>query len=155
MNELLTLAIVPAGLWFLLVFLRVRGVAFILSILVGKLLSGELVGNVSTWINNFVNISGIRQIQLALLLLPVVITVILTRSKTPKSKTLVNGVLLLFGTVSLVLLALPYTVLASKLNETGQNIVSSDQNYIICATGILALVFTWLPDLKREKKHKK
>jgi hypothetical protein len=155
MNELLTLAIVPAGLWLLLVFLRVRGVAFIFSILVGKLLSEELAGNVSGWLGNFSNISDIRQIQLALLLLPVVLTVILTRSKTPKSKILVNAVLLLFGAVSLVLLALPYTDLSGRLGETGQNIVSSYQSYIICAAGIVALVFTWLPDLKKREKHKR
>lgn len=155
MNELLTLAIVPAGLWFLLVFLRVRGVALIWSVLAGKIFSDELSANASSAAGNFINISDIRQIQLSLLLLPVILTVILTRSKTPKSKTLTNAFVLAFASASLVLLALPYTDLVSKLSETGQSIINSYQSYIVCAAAGVALVFTWLPDLKRDKHKKK
>lgn len=154
MNELLTLAIVPTGLWLILIFLRVRGVALIWSVLVGKLFSDELSGNLSSAAGNFININDIRQTQLFLLFLPIILTVILTRSKTPKSKTLVNAFVLLFASASIVLLALPYTDLTSTLSETGRNIIDSYQGYIVCAAAGAALVFTWLPDLKRDK-HKK
>ncbi len=154
MNELLTLGIVPAILWALLVFLRVRGVAFILSILVGKLLSEELYGNVSSALSGFINLTDTRQLQLALLLLPVALTIILTRSKTPKSKVVVNAVVLLFGSASLILLALPYTDLSAKLSDTGRDIINSYQSYVLCASGAVALFFTWLPDLKHADKHK-
>lgn len=152
MNELLTLAIVPTALWLILVFLRVRGVTLVLSILVGKLLADELSPKLY---GSFGGLHDMRQMQLALLLLPVALTIILTRGKTPKSKTLFNGLALLFGSLSIILLALPYLDISSKINDTGQNIIDSYQSYILCAAGGVALVLAWLPDLKREKKHKK
>lgn len=154
MNEVLTLAIAPAVLWLLLIFMRVSGVTLILSILVGKLFAEELSQNLYDASNKIIAINDVRQIQIFLLLLPVVLCVILTRAKTPKSKVLSNGVLLLFASISLILFAFPYVDLTSKLSQDGQNIVSSYQAYIVCATGGIALLFAWLPSLKPPGKHK-
>ena len=156
MNELLMLAVVPGVICLIMIFFRVPGVILILSILVGKLFAEEFSQNLYDIINRAVAVNDIRHVQLFLLLLPVVLTVILTQSKTPKSKVLSNAVPLLFASVSLALFALPYTELSSKLGENGQEIVSSYQSYIVCATGGIALLFAWLPGLKpgRHKKDK-
>lgn len=150
------LAVVPGVICLILIFFRVPGVILILSILVGKLFAEELSQNLYDIISRLIAVNDIRHIQLFLLLLPVVLTVVLTQSKTPKSKVLSNAVPLLFASVSLALFALPYTELSSKLGESGQDIVSSYQSYIVCATGGIALLFAWLPGLKpgRHKKDK-
>lgn len=152
MNELLTLAIVPGGLWLLLVFLRVQGVALILSILVGKLFSEQLAQNLYDVINKVASIGDIRQVQLFLLFLPIVLTLILTQSKTPKSKVFQNAIPLVFASITIVLFALPYLGLEEKIGQNGQEIINSYQNYIVCATGGIALLFAWLPELKLGKK---
>lgn len=155
MNELLTLAIVPGALWLLLIFLRVSGVSLILSILVGKLFSEELSQNIYDLVNNFIAVGDIKHVQLVLLFLPVVLSVVITQSKTPKSKALMNAIPLLFASISLVIFALPYTEFLNKIGENGQEIVNSYQNYIVCATGGIALLFSWMPDLSLgKKKHK-
>ena len=155
MNELLTLAIAPGVLWLFLIFFRVPGVTLILSILVGKLFSEELSQNLYDVASDVISVGDIKQVQLFLLFLPVVLSVILTQSKTPKSKALANSIPLLFASISIILFALPYTGLEQKIGENGQDIVSSYQNYIVCATGGVALLFAWLPDLKfGRKKHK-
>jgi hypothetical protein len=155
MNELLTLAIAPGVLWLILVFLRVPGVTLILSILVGKLFSEELSQNLYDLAGNLVSINDIRYVQLFLLLLPVILTVVLSQSKTPKSRAISNSIPLLFGSISLILFTMPYIELLGKLSVNGQDIVSSYQNYIVCATGGIALLFSWAPNLKLgKKKHK-
>lgn len=156
MNELLTLAIAPGVLWMLLIFLRVSGTTVILSILVGKLFSEELSQNLYDLINRIIAVGDIKNVQLALLFLPVALSVILTQSKTPKSKALINSIPLLFASISIILFALPYTDLSQKISENGREIVNSYHNYIVCATAGIALLFTWLPDMKLgKKKHHK
>jgi hypothetical protein len=157
MNELLTLAILPGIVWAVLVFLRVPGVTLILSILVGKLFSEELSQNAYDLANKTFSISDMRQVQLCLLLLPVVLTLILTQSKTAKSKVVSNAVPLLFGAVTLILFTLPYTSFSDKVSSSGQDIINSYQSYIVCATGGIALLYAWSPDLFKSKlkgKHK-
>lgn len=155
MNELFTLAIAPGALWLLLIFLRIPGVTLILSILVGKLFSEELSQNLYDVANKVITIGDIRQVQLFLLFLPVVLSIILTQSKTPKTKALLNAVPLLFASISIILFALPYTDLAPKIGESGQEIVNSYQNYIVSATAGVGLLFAWLPEMKLgRKKHK-
>ncbi len=157
MNELLTLAILPGIIWAALVFLRVPGVTLILSILVGKLFAEELSQNTYDLATKTVSISDTQQIQLFLLFLPVVLTIILTQSKTPKSKVLSNAIPLLFAAVTLILFALPYSGFSDKISASGQDIVNSYQSYIVCATGGIGLLFAWSPDLFKSKhkgKHK-
>ncbi|HET7673445.1 MAG TPA: hypothetical protein VFK11_02965 [Candidatus Saccharimonadales bacterium] len=155
MNEILTLAVVPAVLWAVLFFLRVSGPTLILSVLVGKLFADELSLNVQELSKGILPTDDIRHVQLFLLLLPVVLTIILTRSKVSSSK-LSNAVPLLFASISLILFALPYSGY-SGLSETGQDIVDSYRSYILCATGGIALLFAWSPDLRlkgRRRHHR-
>lgn len=155
MNEMLTLGLAPGILWILLIFLRVPGVTLILAILVGKLFAEELSENLYDLAQGVININNFGHIQLFLLLLPVVLSIILTQSKTPKTQVVTNAVPLLFASMSLIIFALPYIDLSSKLGENGQDIVSSYQSYIVCATGGIALLFSWLPNLKSGRhKHK-
>ena len=154
MNELLTLAIAPGVLWLLFVYLRVPGVTLILSILVGKLFAEELSQKLYDAANNVITINAMWQVQLFLLFLPVALSVILTKSKVSKSKTLSNSAPLLFGAVSLILFALPYIDLSAILGQSGQDIVSSYQSYIVSATGGIALLFAWSPDVRFGRKHK-
>ncbi|HEX5797197.1 MAG TPA: hypothetical protein VFX86_02295 [Candidatus Saccharimonadales bacterium] len=153
MNELLTLAILPVGLWLLFVFFRLPPVTLILSILVGKLFAEELAGGLYDLANGFISFNQ-NHGQLFLLILPVVLSLVLTRAKAPKSGAITNALPLLFAALTLSLLVLPYVGLSDKLGEEGQDIVASYQNYIISATGGIALLFAWLPDLRRNKhKH--
>lgn len=154
MNELLTLAILPGVIWLGLTFLRVPGVTMVLSVLSGQLFAEELSQNLYDLVNNYVSISP-DQVKLILILLPVVLTVILTRSKVAKTKILSNSLPLLFASVSLVLFALPYSGLSDKISSTGQDIISSYQNYAVCSAAGLALLYAWAPNLKKSKdKHK-
>lgn len=155
MNEVLTLAVIPAALWLLLVFLRVPGVTLVLSILVGKLFAEELSQSLYDAVSSIISISDVRHVQLFLLLLPVVLNIILTQSKVAKSKSFSNAIPLFFASITLILFALPYTDLLGKINETGQEIIASYQHYIVSATGGLALLFSWSPNLKRGKHKSK
>ncbi len=155
MNEVLMLAILPAALWLILIFLRVPAVTLILSILAGKLFSEELSQATYDFLNDFIPTIDINYIKLGLLFLPVVISIILTRAKVAKSKALMNSIPLLFAAVSIILFALPYTDFLQKIGEDGQDIVDSYQNYIVCATAGIALLFAWLPDIKSDHKKKK
>lgn len=154
MNELLTLAILPGAIWLGLVFLRIPAVTMVLSVLAGQLFAQQLSQYLYDLTNNYLSISP-DQAKLLLLLLPVVLTVILTRSKVAKTKVLSNALPLLFASASLVLFALPYSGLSDKISPTGQDIISSYQNYMVCATAGLGLLYAWAPNLKRSKdKHR-
>lgn len=153
MNELLTLAIAPGVVWVLLVFLRVPGVTMVLSILVGQLFAEELSQNAYDLVGQSISLTP-EKVKLILLLLPVVLTVILTRSKVMKSKTASNALLLVFASISLVLFALPYSGFSDKISVSGQDVIDSYRSYMVCATAGLALLFAWAPDLKLTKKSK-
>lgn len=154
MNELLMLAAVPGFLWLFLLFIRMPAITFTLSILVGKLFAEILAGSAYTLANNFISISDEKQVQLFLLLLPVVLSVILAKSQVGPSKTLLNGILLLLASVTLLLFALPYTDFLSKFSPDSQDIITSYQNYVITATGVFALLFAWMSGGLRHGRHK-
>lgn len=155
MNELLMLAAVPGAIWLFLMFLRMPGVVFTLSILVGKLFAEGLSGPLHDFADNFITLPDLHQTQLFLLLLPVALSVILTKSQIGTSKVMINSLLLLLASMTLLLFALPYTDFQSKLSPDSQDIVNSYQNYIVAATGAMALLFAWTPHFKLGKHKKK
>lgn len=148
MNELLMLAAAPGLLWLFLLFIRMPAITFTLSILVGKLFAEILAGSAYDIANNFISISDERQVQMFLLLLPVALSVILAKSQVGPSKMLINGLLLLLASFTLVLFALPYTDFLGKFSADNQDIITTYQNYVIAATGVFALLFAWSSGLK-------
>jgi hypothetical protein len=155
MNELLMLAAAPGFLWLFLLFIRMPAITFTLSILVGKLFAEILAGSVYDIANNFITIGDEKQVQMFLLLLPVALSVILARSQVGPSKMLVNGILLLLASLTLELFALPYTDFLGKFSADTQDIIMTYQNYVIAATGVLALLLAWTSGLKHgRRKHR-
>ena len=154
MNELLTLGIAPLILWALLAFFRVPASTLFLSILTGKLFSEELSQKLYDGLKGIVHINDLSQLKLGLLLTPVILTILLTQRKAPKTKIFLNAIPLLFASVSLLLFVLPLTKLDSRLSSSSLDIISSYQAYIICAAAGITLVSAWLPHLKRGGKHK-
>ena len=154
MDPLIFLVIAVTVPTLVVVLLHVPTSAYFLSILVGKLLIGEFDLAFNGLIRNLASIDA-QQSNLILFGLPVVLTVIFTRGKSPKHKFLFN----LFGGLMSSAVALyylePQLSIISRLDPSTSSLVFGYQKYVVGLALIYALITSWSVAYKfRTKKHK-
>lgn len=149
------LGIIALAAWMGVVYLRVPPTVMFLSILVGKLFSEELSDEVYGFVINFLPNIEAKYVQLSLLLIPVLLTVLLMKGTTARSKMLLNGLPLFFSLLTLALFINPYFNVVNNLEESKRILLTQNESYIVAFAATITLVSAWAPHIKGLPKHKK
>lgn len=147
------------GLWVFLLYQRVPAMALFFSLLVGQILSTEVSGEVYSMIASALSVD-FSQVQLGLLLIPVLLTVLFLRHKVPSSKFLIEAIPMIFVVAALAIFAYPHVhQIQDVLEETTDHKVESYKNVIITIASLSSLFSAWFsyPQgglRKRSRRHK-
>lgn len=156
MNETLILGGAVLLLWLVLMFSRVPSSIAFLSLLIGQLLSSEASDDVYDFVGSVANVSNQEYVQIALLLLPFLLTILILNGRVPKHKLLIEAIPSLLLAALAVLLLSP---LLSQLNVLAQvtrsNEIEAYKSIIIVAASASGLVSAWLSYPRAPKHHGK
>lgn len=153
---MLILGGIIVGFWLLLMYMRAPSSIAFLSILIGQLLSKEAGANVYDFVASVLQIKEPRFIEIALLLLPLILTVLILKNRVPQAKLYVEAVpLLLVSALTLSLLAPLVPELNDLINQATNNQLDSYKSLIVAASTVSALLSAWLsyPKIGKKKKH--
>lgn len=154
MNELIMLCAIVAGLWGLFLWLRVPSVLVFLSILLGQLLATEVGFDAYEFTASVARINDPHLVQLALLLLPVLLSLLFLKGKLAKSKLVTEAIPLLFAAATLVLFASPFVPkLGEILDTAAHNNLETYRSLIIVCASVSILIMTWLTYGRGGKDH--
>lgn len=156
MNEVLILAGITVVAWLGLLYLRVPSSIAFLSILIGQLLSKEAGDNVYAFLGALIQSSTPQYFQIALLVLPLVLTVLLLRNRVPQGKWYVEAVpTLLVVALTILLLGDLIPQLKTILDIATKDQLASYKSIIVVASSVSALLSAWLSYPKVSKKSSK
>jgi hypothetical protein len=158
MTELLVLGAILAVPWLVLTILRVPSFVAFFSLLIGQLLATEASREVYEFAGSILKIPDVRYVQLALLLLPLVLTVLFLKGRVSKSKRLIEILPSLFVAATAVLLAYPFVwQLDQIMHNVSHGQIESYKTLIIVAASVSGLLSAWLtyPKPQSEKHGKK
>lgn len=145
MNEILIVGGIVLGLWIALVFLRAPSSIAFLSLLIGQLVVAEASDDVYGFASGVVGVVTEEHVKLGLLVLPLAVTLLLMRGRTPSSKVSIDAVPNLFVAALSIVLASTYIAPLNSLLEIATNDQLGAYKGIIvvltCATG---LVSAWM-----------
>lgn len=156
MNEMLILGGILAAVWLALMYMRVPSSIAFLSILIGQLLSQEAGANVYDFVTSILQVNEARYLEMALLLLPLLLTVLFLRNRVPQAKLYVEAVpLLLVSALTLSLLGPLIPELNDLMVKATDNQIESYKSIIVVASTVSALLSAWLsyPKISTKKKH--
>ncbi len=156
MNETLILGGIILVAWVGLLLLRVPSSIAFLSLLIGQLVSSEAGPDVYAFIGSAVRVNDSHYVQLALLVLPLFVTILLLRGRVAKHKLAIEAVPNLFVVaLTMVLLAPLLPVLGAALDMATHDKLSAYKTIIVVAASVSGLLSAWLSYPKPNKdKHK-
>ncbi len=157
MNEPYIVLGIIGALWAIFLFLRAPAGVLFLSLLVGQVLASQTATQVYSWVNPFFEIKDLRHLQLALLLLPVVLTLVILRGRVSKPKLSLEAIVYLLVAASFVVLAVDYSWILQQKVESTENQFGDYKALIIIAASITSLFSAWIntPSHKKHGKHHK
>ena len=121
----------------------------------GKLLSEELSSEVYSFTIEYIpNVSG-KYVQLFLLLIPVILTILLMKGTTQKSRIFINTLPLFFCLLTLALFINPYINVVDNLEESQRILLTQNESYIVAVAATVTLISAWAPHMKAPRSHKK
>lgn len=159
MTPFLALALVAAVPFVLAVIFRVSSIFLFLSVAAGELLSRHLADNTSLVLSSFIRSSQLDMLtRVALLLLPVLLTLLILRKTLPTSRFLLH--LLPLALTCLALAELVSIKLTNNFQESVNatkigSIVHQSQDVIIGAAAITVLLLMWQSYRHKEDKVKR
>jgi hypothetical protein len=156
MNEMLILGGLLIGLWALILFLRVPASVAFFSLLVGQLLATEAGNDAYEFVSGVVQVDEIRYVQLALLLLPLILTIIFMRGRVKKSMLAVELVPALFVSAVTLMLAYPLIPELKTIVDTATQDRSQDyRTVLLLAAAVSGIISAWMSYPKPADKHGK
>ncbi len=157
MNEVLLLAGILVAVWAVLLFFRAPSIVIFLSLLVGQILASQVSEPLQELMGSYVQIPDIKYLQLALLLVPVVLSLVFLRFKVVKSKVFVEAISYLFVVATGLLFASDYLFALQQNIQTAEAQYGEYRAVILAVTSVLTLINAWLtyPRTKGKKKHSK
>ena len=156
MNELLILGGILAALWLALLFLRVPSSIAFLSLLIGQLLSSEASADVYSFIGSVFKINDLKYIELALLLLPLLLTILFLKGRVAKSKLFIEAIpMLLLAALTIILVSPLLSQLNILLDMASKNQVDSYRSLVVVAASVSGLLSAWLSYPKQHSDKKK
>lgn len=155
MNELLILGGITAAAWIGLLLLRVPSSIAFLSLLIGQLLANQASADVYSFISTLTHVSDELYIQIALLVLPLGLTVLFMRGRVTASKRLIEAVpILLVVALTMVLLGPLFEPLGSLIETATNGQSDAYKSMIVVAASVAALLSAWLSYPRPLKDHK-
>lgn len=157
MNPAIILGAIVLVSWVALLWLRVPSSIAFLSLLIGQLVSSEASPDVYSFISSTINVSETQYVQLALLVLPLLLTILLLRNRVPKSKVSIEAIPLLFVVALTVMLIAPLLpVLRDALDTATKGQLDAYKTIIIIAASVSGLISAWMSYPKAHSdEHKK
>lgn len=160
MNETLILGGILLLLWLGLLLLRVPSSIALLSLLIGQLLSTEASADVYSFVGTITHVSQLQYVQVALLLLPLLLTILFLRGRVAKAKIFIEAVpTLLLAALTIVLLAPLLSQLNILLDIASKDQLEAYKSIIVVAASVSGLLSAWLSypksGGKRHGKHGK
>lgn len=155
---MLILGGILAVAWIGLLLLRVPSSIAFLSLLIGQLLSSETGGDVYDFVGSLLHVSDLRYVQMALLLLPLILTILFLRNHVPKAKLMIEALPILFVVALTILLLAPLLEPQDNLvNSATNDQVGTYKTVIVIAASISGLLSAWIsyPKAHKEGKHGK
>lgn len=158
MNEMLILAGITVVAWLGLLYLRVPSSIAFLSLLIGQLLSKEAGDNVYDFLRAIAQADNSQYFQVALLVLPLLLTILLLRNRVPQGKWVVEAVpTLLVVALTILLLSDLIPQLKTILDTATKDQLASYKSIVVVASSVSALLSAWLSypkgSSKKSKKH--
>lgn len=145
MNELLILGGVSVVVWIGLLRLRVPSSIAFLSLLIGQLLANEASTEAYDLVSSVIQVSEVRYVQAALLLLPLLLTIVFLRMRVAKSKLVIEAVPALFVVaLTAVLLAPLLPALDNLLDMATRDQLDTYRTIIVIAASVSGLLSAWL-----------
>ncbi len=144
-----------AGLiWVVFLLLRAPSIVLFMSILSGQILATQAHFQVYNWLNPFIKITDERYLQLALFVLPVILTLIIMRRKIAKSKITIELIPYALVAILGVLLAGDYSWLLQTKLHSAQEAIGNYRSLVIVVATISTLVSAWInyPSANKKKK---
>jgi len=149
-----TIAIISL-LTFGILYLRIPAFAVLFSLLVGQVLSVQASGDVYGFITGLPGLGRIEIVQIALLLLPFILTVVFLKGKAGRNKLLYELLPAIFSAITLLVLLYPNV----QFIRTVLDITSNDQfqeyrSAALVLASVSGLVSVWLSFPKSEHRGK-
>lgn len=152
---MLILGAITLAAWAGLLFLRVPSSIAFLSILIGQLLSKEASDDVYSFVGTILHVNNVQHIQVALLVLPLILTILFLRGRIPQSKLAVEAIpALLVVALTLLLLSPLVPQLDTLLDIATKDQLNAYKSIIIVASSISALLSAWMSYPKAGKSSK-
>lgn len=158
MNELLILGGITAAGWIGLLLLRVPSSIAFLSLLIGQLLANQASSDVYSFIASLIKIPDVRYVQIALTVLPLLLTMLFLRGRVSKAKLPIEALPVLFVVALTILLLSPLVPELNALLEMAtDDKLEAYKSIIVIAASVSGLLSAWLsypkPAHKDHKKH--
>lgn len=155
-TELIVVAAGVAVLWFGLLYLRVPTFAALFSVLVGQMLSSQAGQDAYQFASSVSGVAEFQYVQIALLVLPLILTLFFLKGRLPKSRIIMEAMPALFTAITLLLLVYPLL----PVLKTAVDIATNDriEQYTMLAyigASILGLISVWtsFPKSHGDSKH--
>lgn len=155
--ELIVAIAITAGLSSVILFFRVPAFAVLFSLLVGQVLSSQASTDVYQFVADVSHLTRYEYVQIALLVVPFVLTVVFLRGRASKSKLAFEFIPAICASLTLLLLLYPLLPTVKNLLD----IASRDQiegyaSFSLIIASLLGLVSVWVSYPKpRKDKHEK
>jgi len=154
-NDLIIPIAALAGAWLVFVILRAPSIVLFLSLLIGQVLSVQQSGQVYAWIEPIVHVKDIKYLQLAILLLPVILTLLILKDRITKPKLTMEAIPYLFIAAAGVLFASDYIFALQQKIQMSEQQFGSYKSVVIAVASISTLVSAWLTYPRGHHKHGK
>lgn len=158
MNETLILGGIVLVLWLVFLLLRVPSSIAFLSLLIGQLLASEASEDVYDFVSSAINVQQQEYVQIALLLLPLLLTVLFLRNRVVKSKMFIEAIpTLLLAALVVILLAPLLEQLNVLISGSLKDQIDNYRGIVIVAASVSGLLSAWLsyPHNAHGKRKKK
>lgn len=152
MNDLIIPIASLAGAWIIFIVLRAPSIVIFLSLLVGQVLATQQAEQVGIWIEPVVRVSDAKYLQLAMLLLPVVITLLIMKDRISKTKLTMEAIPYAFIAAVAVLFASDYIFSLQQQIENSESQFGSYKSIVISVASISTLISAWLTYPKQHHK---
>lgn len=154
MDNTLVLVGLMAAVWVLFIFLRAPATVLFFALLVGELVSQQLSDEAFEIINAYATLGDVRYVHVALLLLPLVASLLFLKGRVGKSKRVIEAPALLLLAAAVMIFIDHYLALSQKLPSDQLSLLRTYEGVIVSVGAAVSLVSAWL-DYPRPHKDKK
>lgn len=164
MNDLIIPIAALAGVWLIFIILRAPSIVLFLSLLVGQVLSAQQAEQVSMWMEPIVRVENIEYMQLAILILPVALTLLIMKDRITKPKLTIEAIPYAFIAALAVLFASDYIFTLQQQIQLSEDQFGSYKPLVVAIASISSLITAWITYPKQhhsklgvggKKKHHK